>query len=205
GTARMREVLIAMRQGARFAGSELREVILPQEVDLALRLVAQRMRASGVALLREYAPDVPLVSCQPTLLGQVLVNLLINALDAMAGQQGAHLTVRVRSGDRCALVEVEDTGPGIPDPLRSRIFEPFFSTKGESGNGLGLWISSEIARMHGGELIALSGEKGALFRLTFPAERSEEHTSELQSPCNLVCRLLLEKKKNRIHRKRVIQ
>ena len=126
------------------------------------------MRASGVALLREYAPDVPLVSCQPTLLGQVLVNLLINALDAMAGQQGAHLTVRVRSGDRCALVEVEDTGPGIPDPLRSRIFEPFFSTKGESGNGLGLWISSEIAQVHGGELVALAGARGALFRLSLP-------------------------------------
>ena len=88
GTARMREVLIAMRQGARFAGSELREVIVPQEVDLALTLVAQRIRASEVTLLREYAPDVPLVSCQPTLLGQVMVNLLINALDAMAG--GVH-------------------------------------------------------------------------------------------------------------------
>src|SRR5882762_4848381 len=168
GTARMREVLIAMRQGARFAGSELREVILPQEVDLALTLVAQRMRASGVTLLREYAPDVPLVSCQPTLLGQVMVNLLINALDAMAGHEGALLTVRVRSGDSCALVEVEDTGPGIPEPLRSRIFEPFFSTKGESGNGLGLWISSEIARVHGGDLVALAGARGALFRLSLP-------------------------------------
>ena len=144
GTARMREVLIAMRQGARFAGGDLREVMLSHEVDLALTLVTQRMRADGVTLRREYAPDVPLVCCQPTLLGQVLVNL--------------------------AFVEVEDTGPGIPARLRARIFEPFFSTKGESGNGLGLWISSEIARMHGGELVALSGEKGALSRLTFPTE-----------------------------------
>jgi len=168
GTARMREVLIAMRQGARFAGSELREVMLPHEVDLALTLVAQRMRASGVKVVREYGADVPMVSCQPTLLGQVLVNLLINALDAMAGQEGAHLIVRVRSGDQCALVEVEDTGPGIPEQLRSRIFEPFFSTKGESGNGLGLWISSEIARVHGGDLVALAGERGALFRLSLP-------------------------------------
>src|SRR5467141_3998403 len=112
GTARMREVLIAMRQGARFAGGDLREVMLSHEVDLALTLVTQRMRADGVTLRREYAPDVPLVCCQPTLLGQVLVNL--------------------------AFVEVEDTGPGIPARLRARIFEPFFSTKGESGNGLGL-------------------------------------------------------------------
>src|SRR5207245_2881076 len=89
GTARMREVLIAMRQGARFAGGELREVMLCHEIDLALTLVAQRMRAAGVALERQYAPDVPLISCQPTLLGQVLVNLLINALDGIHQQEHA--------------------------------------------------------------------------------------------------------------------
>ncbi|HTO99702.1 MAG TPA: ATP-binding protein [Myxococcales bacterium] len=168
--ARMREVLIAMRQGARFASSELREVMLPQEVDLAATLVSQRMRALGVTLEREYAANVPMVSCQPTLLCQVLVNLMLNALDAMTGQAGARLTVRVRSDSRRALVEVEDTGPGIPEPLRERIFEPFFSTKGEKGNGLGLWISAEIARLHGGELVAMDGLKGALFRLSLPAE-----------------------------------
>src|SRR5207253_6216393 len=114
GTARMREVLIARRQGARFAGGELREVMLCHEIDLALTLVAQRMRAAGVALERQYAPDVPLVSCQPTLLGQVLVNLLINALDAMHQQQHARLIVRVRADGAFAFVEVEDSGPGIP-------------------------------------------------------------------------------------------
>jgi len=170
GTARMREVLIAMRQGARFAGSELREVMLSQEMDLALTLVAQRMRSAGVTVSKEYAPDVPLVSCQPTMLGQVLVNLLINALDAIVGQEQGRIAVRVRTEPGYAYVEVEDSGPGIPEELRKRIFEPFFSTKGESGNGLGLWISSEIARMHGGELVALAGEAGALFRLSFPVD-----------------------------------
>jgi len=169
GTSRMREVLVAMRQGARFAGGEMRDVILPQEVDLALTLVAQRMRASGITAQREYAADVPLVSCQPTLLGQVLVNLMINALDAMNGQGKGKLTLRVRRFNGSALVEVEDTGPGIPAEIRTRIFEPFFSTKGESGNGLGLWISSEIARIHGGELTAHAGERGALFRLALPS------------------------------------
>jgi signal transduction histidine kinase len=170
GTVRMREVLIAMRQGARLGGGELREVILSAEVDLALTLVAQRMRSSAVSLVREYAPDVPMISCQPTLLGQVLVNLLVNALDAMSAQQDARLVVRVQRGDDCAIVEVEDCGPGIPEQIRDRIFEPFFSTKGEKGNGLGLWISSEIARIHGGELTAHAGAKGALFRLSLPTD-----------------------------------
>ena len=170
GAARMRDVLSAMRQGARFASTELRDVMLKQELDQALTLVAQRVRAAGVTVTREYEPDVPLVCCQPTLLGQVLVNLLINALDAMAGQRGGRLTLRVRRGPEHALVEVEDTGPGVPKEMRARIFEPFFSTKGERGNGLGLWISSQIARNHGGDLVASRGSIGALFRLSLPVE-----------------------------------
>ncbi len=170
GAARMRDVLSAMRQGARFASTELRDVMLKQELDQALTLVAQRVRAAGVTVTREYEPDVPLVCCQPTLLGQVLVNLLINALDAMAGQRGGRLTLRVRRGPEHALVEVEDTGPGVPKEMRARIFEPFFSTKGERGNGLGLWISSQIARSHGGDLVASPGSIGALFRLSLPVE-----------------------------------
>jgi len=170
GTARMRDVLTAMRQGARFAGSELRDVMLRHELDQALTLVTQRVRAAGVTVTREYEPDVPLVSCQPTLLGQVLVNLLINALDAMAGQRDGRLTLRVRRGPEHAMVEVEDTGPGVPKEMRARIFEPFFSTKGERGNGLGLWISSQIARSHGGDLVAGPGSIGALFRLSLPVE-----------------------------------
>ena len=169
-TARMRELLIAMRQGARFASTELRDVMLPQEVDLSLTLVAQRIKTAGVVLEREYAPDVPLVSCQPTLLGQVLVNLVLNAMDALSGVSQPKLKVRVRANGTRAFVEVEDNGPGVPEGLRERIFEPFFSTKGEKGNGLGLWISSEVARLHGGALVALPGEKGALFRLSLPFE-----------------------------------
>jgi len=169
GMARMRDVLVAMRQGARLSSTELRDGALVNVVDQALTLVAQRVRAAGITVERQYESDVPLVSCQPTQLGQILVNLLINALDAMAGQRGGRLTLRVRRASEQAVVEVEDTGPGVPPEMRSRIFEPFYSTKGERGNGLGLWISSQIARSHGGELSAIAGAAGALFRLSLPA------------------------------------
>ncbi len=145
----MRDILQAMRQGARFSSGELRDVQLAQEIDLALTLVSQRL-LDKVLATREYAPDTPLVSCQPTLLGQVLVNLLVNALDAIATQKSARLVVRARAEGGCAVVEIEDNGRGVPRHLRQRIFDPFFSTKGEKGNGLGLWISAEIARLHGG-------------------------------------------------------
>jgi len=170
GISKMRDILLAMRQGARFANGDLRDVVMHEEVDQALTLVAQRLRSAGVTVVREYAPDTPLVSCQPTLLGQVLVNLVLNAVDAMSGRKESRLTLRVRGEGERAIVEVEDTGPGIPEGLRRRIFEPFFSTKGEKGNGLGLWISSEIARIHGGTLKAFPGAKGALLRLSLPVE-----------------------------------
>jgi len=164
GLSRMTGTLTAMRKGARFSNGEARKVRLCDEVDLALALFAHRLRGQ-VKIERDFAPDAPAISCQPTLLGQVLVNLIVNALDALAQQEERRLFVRVRAG----VVEVEDNGPGVPEHLRGRVFEPFFSTKGEDGNGLGLWISSEIARVHGGKLEAESGGSGgALFRLTLP-------------------------------------
>ena len=170
GVSKMREILMAMRQGARFSNGDLRDVVMHEEVDQALTLVAQRLRMASVTVVREYAPSTPVVTCQPTLLGQVLVNLVLNAVDAMAGRKDSRLALRVRGEGGKAIVEVEDNGPGVPEHLRQRIFEPFFSTKGEKGNGLGLWISSEIARVHGGTLSALPGAKGALFRLSLPVE-----------------------------------
>jgi two-component system C4-dicarboxylate transport sensor histidine kinase DctB len=161
---------MAMRQGARLANGDLRDVVVHEEVDQALTLVAQRLRTAGVTVVREYAPDTPVVSCQPTLLGQLLVNLLLNAVDAMGSRRDSRLTLRVCGGAGGAVVEVEDNGPGVPAGLEERIFEPFFSTKGEKGNGLGLWISSEIARVHGGTLAALPRPKGALFQLSLPVE-----------------------------------
>src|SRR5205085_2844459 len=90
---------------------------------------------------------------------------------AVAGAPHPRIALRVRREGGVALVEVEDNGPGVPKELRAKIFEPFFSTKGDSGNGLGLWISSEIARMHGGALSVARGTSGgALFRLELPID-----------------------------------
>lgn len=166
---RMRNILEAMRNGARLSGGERRPVDLGREVDLAFTLIEGKLR-NRVAMVRAFA-ELPPVYCQPTLLGQVLVNLLANAADAVAGTASPRLALRVRRQDNEALVEVEDNGPGVPGELREKIFEPFFSTKGDQGNGLGLWISSEIARLHGGTLTVHEGSSGgALFRLALPID-----------------------------------
>jgi signal transduction histidine kinase len=163
---RMRAILDAMRRGARFADGDQREVDLNAEVDAALVLL--RPRLASIEVVRELA-ILPRVKCQPTLLGQVLVNLVANAVDAVAGKAGARVLVRTRREDGRAVVEVADNGPGVRDELRERIFEPFFSTKGQRGNGLGLWISAEIARVHGGSLtVSDTPDGGASFRLSLP-------------------------------------
>ncbi|HET7785015.1 MAG TPA: HAMP domain-containing sensor histidine kinase [Myxococcales bacterium] len=169
---RMRDILEAMRNGARVNGGERRSVDLAHEMDLAFTLMESRLR-NRVSLVRAYA-QIPKVFCQPTLLGQVLVNLLSNAADAVAGRPHPRIALRLRQEGAFAVVEVEDNGPGVPEELHEQIFLPFFSTKGDSGNGLGLWISSEIARIHGGSLSVESGSfGGALFRLTLPIDPRE--------------------------------
>jgi C4-dicarboxylate-specific signal transduction histidine kinase len=166
---RMRNILEAMRNGARISGGERRPVDLAREADLAFTLMESKLR-NKASLVRAYA-ELPEVYCQPTLLGQVLVNLLANAADAVAASSHPRIALRVRREGQMAVVEVEDNGPGVPEDLAGKIFEPFFSTKGDQGNGLGLWISSEIARVHGGTLTARKGSwGGALFRLELPID-----------------------------------
>jgi signal transduction histidine kinase len=165
--ARMRAVIDAMRRGARFSDDELREVELPLEIEQSLVLLRGRLERK-VQVVRDYG-DLPKVRCQPTLIGQVLVNLVVNAADAMQGRTDARIAVRTVQTDGHAVIEVEDNGPGVPADQREKIFEPFVSTKGASGNGLGLWISAEIARRHGGSLtVHPANGGGALFRLALP-------------------------------------
>src|SRR5260370_40231819 len=92
--------------------------------------------------------------------GKVVVNLHDNAADAVAGRPKPRIALRVRREGALAIIEVEDNGPGGPDELREKIFEPFFSTKGDLGNGLGRWISSEIVCVHGGALAVQKGSFG---------------------------------------------
>ena len=178
---RMRNILEAMRNGARLSGGDRRPVDLAREADLAFTLMETRLRRRA-NLVRAYA-ELPPVFCQPTLLGQVLVNLLANAADAVSGKAEPRIALRVRRDGPHAVVEVEDNGPGVPEELRTRIFEPFFSTKGDSGNGLGLWISSEIARVHGGALSVARGSfGGALFRLELPIDPRSAPPEEQEQP-----------------------
>lgn len=126
---------------------------------------------SGIRVERDVPGNLPEILVDPIQIGQILFNVMTNAVQAMEGMHGGVLTIRARAiGDR-VMLEIADTGPGIPAEDRERIFEPLFTTKAR-GIGLGLSISRSLARANSGELSARAGtEKGAVIVLELPVAK----------------------------------
>ena len=140
-----------------------------------------RLRKTGAVLRTRIAPDLPPVTASAAAIEQILINLLANALDAVKGS--THPLVQLRAqvlaeNPRFAVVEVADNGMGIAKAVRPRLFESFFTTKGdEQGTGLGLAVSRELARAAGGDLTLADEAAGwpepanTVFRLTLPVSQ----------------------------------
>jgi signal transduction histidine kinase len=144
-------------------------------VDSALRLLDQRLKSYGVTARLDRKAPLPTVQADPEQLKEVLVNLVVNACEAMP--QGGSIVMeelgfRSPEGEAMAALRVHDTGPGIPRDLKDRIFDPFVSTKAQ-GTGLGLSIARRIIAEHGGRLTAESAPAGgAVFTITLPVKES---------------------------------
>ncbi|HUF93526.1 MAG TPA: response regulator [Candidatus Limnocylindria bacterium] len=105
---------------------------------------------------------------RPAALTELLTNLILNAMDAMP--EGGTLTIATETQDTLVAIIVRDTGIGMPEAVRRRIFEPFFSTKGDGGSGLGLSMSYSIVRRHSGDVrVESEPGRGTTFTLTFPS------------------------------------
>ncbi|MCO6437228.1 MAG: hypothetical protein J5J06_09095 [Phycisphaerae bacterium] len=144
-------------------------VQLSSLVDESLSLLAPRVQEFGVEVRRELDPVCPKVYADPVQLSQVIVNLCVNAIQAMPG--GGILTVRTRKEDGEVTIVVEDTGAGIASDIADRIFEPFFTTKSpEQGTGLGLSVVHGIVISHGGKIHFQSQPgAGSRFEVKLPA------------------------------------
>lgn len=131
------------------------------------------LRDAGVAVvLPSPAEDGTAAMADPNLLEQVLVNLLKNAVEAMPG--GGQVRITTGRSDAEAWIEVADTGPGLSPAARQSLFQPFASSKGRAGTGLGLAVSRRLARVMKGELDPVASEAGARWRITLPAANEPE-------------------------------
>jgi signal transduction histidine kinase len=173
------ETLRFHRQSTHPSASNLGEV-----VDSVVSLHEGRLRGAQVSVHRRYRPHPPLV-CYPNEIRQVVANLVGNALDAMLERTKRDLYLRVReahdpsTGVAGVRVTIADTGSGMNRATQQRIFEPFFTTKEATGTGLGLWVSQEIVRKHGGTLSVRSRREqdfaGTVFAVFLP--RDDELTA----------------------------
>ncbi len=136
------------------------------------RMVEASAAESGVAVELQLAPDLPDSLFDVNRLHDAALNIVGNAIDAVREQPEPRKVIIASQFDpaasRIALV-IQDNGPGIPEAIQKKIFEPFFSTKGSKGTGLGLAVAQKVMREHGGDLLLDSREgEGARFTLVLP-------------------------------------
>jgi signal transduction histidine kinase len=157
--------------------TRMRDVYRPQHQDLGvcdlhhlledmLALAELQIRGTSIRVMFIPSAEPPLIRGNDSLLRQVFLNLILNAIDAMP--DGGVLTVRVSHNAATLLIDVQDTGVGIPAAIRPRLFEPFVTSK-PTGTGLGLAISAQIMAQHGGRIDVTSHEgTGSTFRVVLP-------------------------------------
>jgi signal transduction histidine kinase len=171
GADRTRKIVRDLRVFARGDDDVRQPVDLHEELESSLTLLGHLLR-DRVVVERKYV-DLPAVECLRSQIDQVLLNILANAAQAIEGP--GRITIETRREDGWAVVAVGDTGPGIAPDVIGRIFDPFFTTKpvGE-GSGLGLSISYEIVKKHGGEVgVESAPGAGATFTVRLPLGRME--------------------------------
>src|SRR5262249_34875111 len=123
---------------------------------------------NAIAVRTSLEPELPTATADRIQLQQVLMNLMLNGIEAMKGSGGELTVASARGEDGQLRVAVSDSGPGLPAGEGERIFEAFFTTKPE-GSGMGLSISRRIIEAHGGRLWAsANAERGATFQFTLP-------------------------------------
>lgn len=174
GIERISRIVRDLRSFSRSDQGRPEELDPNEEIEAAINMVANRI-SHRAQLVRNLAP-LPRVTAQQGQLAQVVMNLLVNAADAIedAGQGDHTITVSTRVDGDWMVVEVQDTGNGIPAEIHDRIFEQFFTTKPVNrGTGLGLSLCADIAHNHGGTLDFDSQPgRGTRFELRLPTDES---------------------------------
>ncbi len=137
----------------------------------ALGLVQVPARHRGVTLLADFAAQLPAVRASGRHLYQITLNLLLNAMDAVPRGGSVALRTRHAIGQNHVEIDISDSGPGIPEEMLAHIFDPFRTTRGRRGTGLGLFVTYGLVRQYGGRIHVDSAPgRGTTFRVYFPAD-----------------------------------
>ncbi len=171
GAERVKKIVSDLKGFSHIEDAEEKPVELHDEIDRTLNVLAHEI-PKDAQIIRDYRP-VPVFVCNPALLCQVFLNIILNALEAR--QAGLRLTICTDAVEDKLLVRFSDNGPGISGEVMDRIFEPFFTTKDVGkGTGMGLTVAYEVITGYGGTIEAENKPgQGATFTIQLPAKRGE--------------------------------
>jgi signal transduction histidine kinase len=169
-TERSQRIVKDLLDFARESESHIKPLDIDKIVSDSVRLVANQVRLAKIKLEVDFEKNLPRIHGDEQMLKQVFVNLILNAIDALAPGGEVRITVAKDPSHGYLLVTIKDNGPGIPEHIQSRIFEPFFTTKGQGqGTGLGLSVSRGIIRKLGGYInLEESSSSGTSFIVSLP-------------------------------------
>jgi signal transduction histidine kinase len=176
-TGRISRIVQAMKSYTYLDQAPLLEVDVHEGLENTLIIMQHKLK-QGVTVKREYAPDLPHIEAYASELNQVWTNIIDNAVDAMNGS--GEIILRTYKVDANVVVEIVDDGPGIPEEIQMRIYEPFFTTKPPGkGTGLGLHISHDIiANRHHGQLLVESKPGETKFKAVLPIQMRGDKKNE---------------------------
>ncbi|MGB3295990.1 MAG: PAS domain-containing protein [Phormidesmis sp.] len=179
GTERIREIVLSLRNFSRLDESAVKTVNLHEGIDSTLVILSHRLKSNdlnkGITVVKQYG-QIPRIACYPSQLNQVLMNILVNAIDALAKDEQPQITIATELENDRAIIRITDNGPGIPVEIQPRILDPFFTTKPVGkGTGMGMSISYQIiTEKHGGELTFTSAAgQGTEFVINIPIWQPE--------------------------------
>jgi len=181
-TERISKIINNLLDFSRQKKQELQEYAPETIIERSIALVSNQIKISNVKLHKSFRPDLPHIYVDAPQIEQVLVNLLINAIQAMP--EGGDLTIDLSRDKKNGylIIKIKDTGSGISKEDLPHIFDPFFTTKGTKGTGLGLSVSYGIIKQHQGDIAVVSEEgKGTTFTLKIPVYQPKEKEEDAQA------------------------
>jgi signal transduction histidine kinase len=182
GTSRIGEIVRSLKSYVYLDQAPVQSIDIHEGLDNTLVMMRSKLKA-GVLVQREYDAELPHIQGYGSELNQVWTNLIDNAIDAMEGK--GTIIIRTQHDNDWVIVEVEDSGPGMPEEIQQKLFSPFFTTKPlGKGTGLGLNISYKIIQKHHGEIKVFSQPGRTTFYVRLPVNFDEAQNGDNPLPAS---------------------